>query len=802
MPNADRRASFPGEQLMRSLDLKLVRDLWRLKGQVLAVGLVIASGVGVLVMSLTALDSLEETAKAYYERYRFAHVFAGVKRAPESLARRIADIPGVQTVETRISKYAILDLPHFADPAIGRLISIPEHGESLLNKLALRQGRLVAPGRENEVVLSEPFADAHGFVLGDRFDVIMNGNKRTLEVVGVALSPEFVYAIGPGALMPDDEHFGVGWMGRTALEAAYDLAGAFNDVSLTLLRGVQPATVIQRLDQLLERYGGTGAIARADQISNWFLMNELDQLGTISRILPAIFLAVAAFLTNMVLARLIATERGEIGLMKAFGYSNAEVGWHYAKMVIAMAMVGIVIGWAVGAWLGKVNTEIYAEFYRFPFLFLHADPAVFGLGALVSLAAALAGTLGAVRRAALLPPAEAMRPPTPPVYRRGRLSASRPARWLDQPTRIVLRQIARWPGRSALTVAGVGLSVGVLVMAYQWLDSIEHIVDVYFYQAQRQDTMVALVEPQSTTAVYEFQRMPGVLTAEPMRIVSADFRVGTRSHRGALQGVRPDASLHLVYDAKGEIVRVPPDGLVLSTKLAEKLGVAVGDSIWVEVRQGRRPIRHVPVVRLFETYIGVPAYMDLRALDRMLRERPSVEYVNLLVDEASEPALLAELKNIPEVSGVMFRRAAVDSFHETMADTVLIYVGFFAGFAGALGFGVVYNSARIALSERGREIATLRVLGFSKIETSYILLGEVALLVFVALPVGCLMGRGLAWVMTTAFETELYRVPLVIETSTYGLSVLFALAVTMISAAIVRRRLDRLDLIAVLKTRE
>jgi putative ABC transport system permease protein len=787
---------------MRALNHKLVRDLWRLKGQVIAVGMVVASGVAVLVMSLTALDSLQETAEAYYERYRFAHVFANVKRAPERLANHIADIPGVQAVETRISKFATLDLEHFPEPAIGRLISIPERGEPVLNRLALREGRLVSPGHENEVVLSEPFAEAHGFRPGDRLDVIMNGNKRSLDVVGIALSPEFVYAIAPGALTPDDERFGVGWMGREALEAAYDLDGAFNDVSLTLLRGVQPQTVIDRLDPLLDRYGGTGAFARADQISNWFLMNELETLEAVSSILPVIFLAVAAFLTNMVLARLIATERSEIGLMKAFGYDNLEVGWHYVKMVIAMTAVGVVLGWVIGAWLGRVNTQIYAEFYRFPFLFYRANPTVFGLAALVSLAAALAGTVGAVRRAATLPPAEAMRPPAPPIYKRSRIGGTRLAHWLDQPTRIVLRQIARWPGRSVLTSAGVGLSVGVMVMANQWHDSIEHTLDVYFYQAQRQDMTVALVEAQSSAVIFEFEHLPGVMAAEPIRIVSTDFRSGTRSHRGTIEGVRPDATLQLVYDAKGEIVRVPPEGLVLSTKLAEKLGVGAGSQVWIEIREGRRPTVQVPVVRLFETYIGTPAYMDLAALERMLLERPSAQYVNLLFDEAAEAELLTKLKSLPEVTAVTLRRAAVDAFLDTVAETLLIYIGFFTAFAGALGFGVVYNSARIALSERGRELATLRVLGFYKSEISYILLSEVTLLVLAALPIGCLMGLGLAWIMTSAFETELYRVPLVIETSTYGSSVLVVLVATIISAALVWRRLDRLDLIAVLKTRE
>ncbi|MDJ0947468.1 MAG: FtsX-like permease family protein [Alphaproteobacteria bacterium] len=787
---------------MRALNRKLLRDLWRLRGQVLAIAMVVASGVAVLVMSVSAIEALEETAQAYYERYRFADVFAGLKRAPQRLAHRIEAIPGVQAVETRITKLAMLDIPGFDEPVIGQLVSIPERGTPVLNQLALREGRFVAPGRVDEVVLSEPFAEEHGLRPGDHLKAIMNGNKRTLEVVGIALSPEFVYAIAPGALMPDDLRFGVLWIGREALEAAYDLDGAFNDVSLSLLRGAQVETVIERLDQLLDRYGGIGAIARADQVSNWFLMNEIEQLKTAATILPVIFLAVAAFLTNMVLARLIAAERSEIGLFKAFGYGNAWIGWHYVKMVVAMTAVGIVIGWGVGALFGRLNTEIYAEFYRFPFLYYRPGPAAFAIGAVVSLGASLVGTIGAVRQAATLPPAEAMRPPAPPVYERTWLSATWLGRWLDQPTRIILRQISRWPVRSALTSTGIALSVGVMVMANQWTDSINHIIQVYFYEAQRHHMAVGLVEAQSSTAVHEFERMPAVLAVEPMRIVSVDFSKGTRKHRGSLAGMVPVTRFNLIYDVSGQVIQVPPGGLVLGTKLAEKLGVGVGDEVFVEILEGRRPARPVRVVRLFETYIGMPAYIDIRVLEDLLRERPSVEYVNLLIDEAAEKELFAKLKDLPEVSAVMLRRAAVDTFRKTMAETLLIYIGFFSAFAVALGFGVVYNSARIALSERGRELATLRVLGFSRMETSYILLGEVGLLVCAGLPLGCLAGGGLAWMITTAFETELYRIPLVVEASTYGTAVLVALVATVISAALVRRRLDRLDLIAVLKTRE
>ena len=785
---------------MRALNRKLLRDLWRLRGQVLAIALVIASGVAVLVMSLTALEALQGTAEAYYERYRFAQVFASVKRAPERLAARIAALPGVQTVETRIVELAILDVEGFAEPVIGALASIPERGEPQLNRLALRQGRFVAPGRPDEVVISETFSDGHGLRPGDHLHAIINGHKRRLDIVGVALSPEYVYSIGPGALMPDDQRFGVLWMGEEALAAAYDLDGAFNDVALSLLRGAAEEDVIDRLDLLLARYGGVGAFGRKDQISNWFVTNELDQLRNLATVLPTIFLSVAAFLTNMVLNRLIATERSEIGLVKAFGYSSLEIGWHYMKLVIAIAGLGVVIGWGIGSWLGHFMTEIYAEQYRFPFIYYRPGPAAYAIAALVSLGAALLGTWGAVRRAVALPPAEAMRPPAPPLYRRGRLGAL--ALRLDQPTRMIFRQIFRWPLRSAMTAAGVALSIAVLVISLHWLDAITHMVQVYFFDAQHQDVTVALTDPQSIEITRDFARMPGVQAVEPARMLSVRFRNGTREKRESISALSPEAWLQPAYDAKGEVVPVPPEGLVLSEKLAELLDVRRGESVTVEVLEGRRPVREVPVAGVVETYIGTAAYMSLDAANRMMHERPSVDLLHLLVDSQQEAALFAELKTLPKVSAVMLREATVDKFYDTLARIMYIFIGFYAVFACTLAFGVAYNSARIALSERGRELATLRVLGMSRLEISYILLGEVAILVFLALPLGCLAGAGLAWLLTDLFETDLYRVPMHIESSTFGYSVLIAIAATVVSAAIVRRRVDRLDLVAVLKTRE
>lgn len=786
---------------LRALERKLLRDLWRLRGQVLAIALVIASGVAVLVMSLGTIEALRQTAAAFYDRSAFADVFATLKRAPEGLVRRIAEIPAVRTVETRIARFTLLDVAGFAEPVVGRIVSIPEQGEPLLNRLFLVRGRLVAPERPDEVVLSEAFADAHGLAPGSQLKALINGKQRTLRVVGLALSAEYVYAMAPGSLMPDEKRFGVLYMGREALAAAYDLDGAFDDLSLSLLRGTSPETVIAELDPLLAPYGGVGAYARKDQLSNWFLMSEIDQLANMVTVLPTIFLSVAAFLTSMVLNRLIAIERSEIGLLKAFGYSNAAVGWHYAQLVIAIAGLGVLLGCALGAWFGRGMTAMYAELYRFPFIIFRPSLSVFVIAAGVSIGSALLGTARAVLRAVRLPPAEAMRPPSPTLFASEGIGA-RIEQLFDQPTRMIFRQITRFPARSGGTIFGIGMAVGLLVMALQWPDAIDRMLEVYFFEGQRQDVTVGFGEAKSSEVTQSLARLPGVLAAEPERSVAARLRSGPRSRRVAVQGIPADAQLSPVYDSVRGELELPAAGLLVSSKLAELLEVEPGDRVNIEVLEGRRPVLDVPVAGVFETNIGTPAYMRMDALNRLLRERPVASAVHLAVDPRRESELFRALERIPAVSGVTLRRAAVEKFNETMAETMLIFTGVFALFSATLAFGVAYNATRVSLSERARELATLRVLGQTRLEISYILLGEVALLALTGLPIGCAVGAAISWFMATRFETELYRVPLVLEHTTFGMAVAIAIVSVAISAAIVRQRLDRLDLIAVLKTRE
>lgn len=785
---------------MNALDAKLMRDLVRLWAQVGAIALVMAAGVMTLVLSVGAQHSLFETRAAYYERNAFADIFASATRAPEELRGEIAALPGVAAVETRIRESAVLDIEGMAEPARGMLVSVPDDGVEVLNRLHMRAGRLPAPGYPDEVVVNEPFAAAHGFRPGDSFGAVVNGRKRQLAIVGTALSPEFIYVVAD--LMPDDRRLGVVWMSREALAAAFDLEGAFNAVSARLLRDQPAQPVIDAVDRLLEPYGGRGAHGRADQQSHAFLDSELLGLRAMSYVLPPIFLVVAAFLVNMILSRLIALEREQIGLMKAVGYSGAAVAWHYMKLVIVIALIGVALGLAAGTLMGRGLTRLYGEFFHFPFLIFSMSPGTYALAALVSIAASMLGALRAVWGAAGLPPAVAMRPPSPPRYRR--LVGAAPAFMPRLPPTVTMigRNMARRPLRSAFTALGIALSVAMLVASLFTFDSVETLIDATFFGSERQHATIAFVHKQPASALRQIERLPGVLTAEPARMVAARLRNGPIERRLAITGKPAGAELSRLLDTEGREVAMPEEGLVLTTALAGILGVGRGDGVEVELMEERRETSRVPVSAIVESYIGLGAYMEIGALNRLAREGPSISAVNVTIDAASTDALYAAVKTLPKVGSIGLQRVAVQNFRDTMAQNILTSMGVLVALAAIIAFGVVYNGARIQLSEQGRELASLRVLGFTRAEVSWILLGEFAFLTLAAMPLGWALGWVMALAMAEGLATELVRIPLVIGRATYGWASLVVLAASALSALVVRRRIDRLNLVEVLKTRE
>ena len=787
---------------MRTLSRKRWRDLWHLRGQMVAVVLVAAVGVAMLVMSTATLRSLEASRARYYTSNAFADVFASLKRAPEPVARRLGAIPGVSVVDTRVATIGRGELPGFHEPIQVQAVSIPEFGNPRLNRLHVVRGRLPEGTERDTMAVSDGFAEAHGLRAGDGMTVILHGRRQSFRIVGVAGSPEYIAQMAPQAVFPDSRRYAIVWLPRPVLAAATDLDGAFNSVALRLQPGTRPEPVLAEVDRQLARFGGIGAITREHQQSHRYLSEEFRQLRTMARLFPAVFLSVSAFVLYVVLSRLVAGQREQIGTLKAFGYSHRDIWRHYAGFAIAAGGIGALLGLALGAWLGSELADIYRDFYRLPYLGFGISGVVIGLAFAVSVGSALAGAGLPVAQASRLTPAEAMRAEAP--YQRALPWLDRIAvlRRLDTPHRLILRNLMQRPMRTALTWVGLALGTAIMMMGRFQNDAVGLMVDQQFRQAAREDIDVAFVEPVGPRAAFELASLPGVLAVEPQRSVGVEVRFRAASHRTALIGLPPAARLRRNLDQQGREIKPPLQGVLMTDQLATMLGARVGDRIRFETLEGRRRVLVLPLAGLVSEPFGVNAYLPLSTLNRLLGDGERISGAALSVDLDQLPAVIGDLHRRPLVAAVAQRLVGIRNFYDSMARTILTFTLIATGFGAVITAGVVYSSARVTLSERSRDLASLRVLGFNRFEVGYLLLGELALLTVLALPLGYLLGHALIAALLKGFDSDLMRIPHHVGTATYAITGLGTLIAATGSGWQVRRMVHRLDLIAVLKARD
>jgi putative ABC transport system permease protein len=787
---------------MRSLDLKLLRDLGGMKGQMMAVALVMACGLTMMIMARGLIVSLETARNQYYVSHRFADVFCDLKRAPNALRSRLAAIPDVSAVQTRVKGGAILDLPGMKEPAEGIMLSIPDEQPHVLNLLYLRNGRLPEVGRRDEAVVSEAFAEVHGFRPGDSIDATIYGARQRLRIVGIALSPEFVFELPPGTVVPDNRRYGVFWMNERELATALDLDGAFNNLVVDVAPGADTRAVKAELDRLLAPYGGLVAFDRSEHPSAMQVDDRIRILRGFAVAFPAIFLSIAAFMTSAALTRLVRLQREQIAQLKAFGYSSGAIGWHYFKFALVVVVVAMVIGGICGLWLGSWVVTLYRQFFRFPSLVFHPDWAALFIGLAASAGTSFLGVLNAVRQAMQLPPAEAMRPEPPAEFKPSMFERLGLQKLVSPAFLMALRNLERKPWQAFFTALGLALATAIPIVPGAMRDGITYMMDFQWRLAQRQDVTLSLIEPGSYSALGNMRSLPGVLSAEPYRSVAARIRYGHFEHRVGITGLPEVTRLNRLLDANGEQVALPLSGLLLSAKLAQILHVQPGDTVRIEVQEGRRPVLDTVVAGTITDFAGLGAYMDIDMLRRLMQEGRSVSGAHLLVDAARWDDFLIRVKETPRIGSITITRAARESFDRTMGQMMGIVQTIYFSFAVIVSFGVIYNGARIALSERTRDLATLRVIGFTRWEVATVLIGELAVLTLLALLPGLFIGSQLARILVESASTETTRLPLVLTGRTYATAVLIVLLSSGVSFAVVSRRIRKLDLLGVLKARE
>ena len=787
---------------MRPLDLKLFRDLKSMGAQMAAIAMVMACGLMMMIMARGLIVSLETERDRYYTSNRFADVFCDLKRAPNSLRSRLAAIPNVAAVETRVKGGAILDLPGMIEPADGTMLSIPDQRPQQLNLLYLRTGRLPETGSNNEVVVSEAFAEAHGFRPGDTIDATIYGSRQRLRIVGIALSPEFVFELPPGTVTPDNRRYGVFWMNERELAIALGLDGAFNNVIVKVTAGSDVSAVKAEIDRILAPYGGLVAFDRTEHPSAQQVDDRIRVLRGFAVAFPAIFLSIAAFMTSAALTRLVRLQREQIAQLKAFGYSSGAIGLHYFNFALAVVVVATIVGGIFGLWLGSGVVILYREFYRFPELNFHPDWAALFVGLVAGAGTSFLGVFGAVRQAMKLPPAEAMRPEPPADFKPSIFERIGLHKLISPVFRMALRNLERKPWQAFFTTLGLALATAIPIVPGAMRDGVNHLMDFQWRLAQRQDVTLGFIEVGSYGALSDLRSMPGVLSAEPFRNVASRIRFGHRDRRIAITGLPKDARLNRLLDINGKPVAPPLSGLMLSSKLAEVLGVQPGETLRIEVQEGHRPVFDILVAGTITDFTGIGAYMDIDVLRRLMREGRSVSGAYLAVDPVYWNEFLTEVKEAPRIGTITTTQAAIESFDQTIGNMMGIVQAIYFSFAVIVAFGVVYNGARIALSERTRDLATLRVLGFTQLEVASVLIGELALLTLLALLPGLWIGSQLAQVLVESASTETTRIPLMLTSRTYATAVMIVLISSGMSFAMVSRRIVKLDLLGVLKARD
>lgn len=784
---------------------KALREVWTMRGQALAIVILVAAGMASFLASMSTYQSLKEARDRYYRSERFADVFVSLKRCPQHVASDLAAIPGVASLTTRIQYSAQLDLPGLDEPATALISSVETSGDAQgqgLNALHMVSGRWPDHGADTEVLLSQQFSEGTGLRAGDSFHALINGRQRRLTVVGTALSPEFIYVLRPGSLIPDNARYGVIWMQRDALASLAGMTGAFNSVALRLGRNANSVEVIARLDHQLERYGSAGAYDRSQHQSHQFLQSEFDQLQAMGTVVPIMFLLVAVFLLNVILTRLIRTQREIIGTLRAFGYTRWAVGLHYLAMAAVLVIPGCLLGALAGTWMGRGLVELYQEYYAIPALTHRLNPSLVSAATLAALIAASLGTLRSAWGAATLSPAIAMRAEAPATFRRSVLEVLGLQRLVPQMSRMVLRNLERHPIKALLSVAGIACAMGLLVVGNFWQDAINHWLFSAFNYGMREDVVVTFNERIDQRAEYELARLPGVEHVQSFAFASATLANGHRTRNVAIQGLKSSDQLHRVIERSLNIVSYPPTGMVVTDLVAERLGVRPGDRLELRFREGERRRVEVCVVGLVDELSGMNAYMDRDALHELLREERTLSGAYLRVEKARLRELYHELKAAPAVAGVSLTQQSRVEMERMMSENIGVFSAIQVLLAAIIAFGVVYNVGRISLAERQRELASMRVLGFTRAEVSRVLLEEMALLTLLALPLGAWFGWLLAHGSAAMNDPEIVRLPVVISERSYALACVTVIGASLVTALIVRRRVDRLDLVAVLKIRE
>ena len=612
---------------MNVLTKKLLRTIWRTKGQFLAITAVITIGISVYVSMATVYSNLSVSKDLFYQENNFADYYFHVVRAPQEITKQIEALDGVDQVTGRIQKDLILMLPD-GQRGTARLTSYPLPMDKEVNRLHLLTGRIFeqnAPGGRIEVLVDPQHAQARALNFNDTMTAVIEGKQIPLIMVGTATSPEFIYPVQDMAgFMPKPESFAVVMISHWQAEQILGLTGQINQVVLTFTAGADEEKIAGQVKDILEPYGNLANYPRKDQLSNAVLDSELTQLKNSAQFLPVIFLGVAAAIQFIMLNRIVKSQRLQIGIMKALGYNGWRVMWHYTSYALAVALLGVLVGTAFGLWFSAMMTQMYAQYFNLPQTIEQVNVKVIISALLISTSVSIIAGLMAARSIVSVGPAESMNPEPP---KKGQNIVLERWRWLwqrlDSTWKMSLRTAMRNKVRFGITLLGVVFAVGLLITSFFFNDSMDYMLEEHFYKGQNYDYLIRFAGPLKETELLNINRIDGVLKTEPFFELPVRLHFNNKSEETLLLGLPPDGTLRTISDQYGHAMPLPGKGIIIAQRIANKLGIKVGDTITVETLLGRGPVHHIDIkiAGVSRQFVGSECYISLQQLNRMLQEQ-------------------------------------------------------------------------------------------------------------------------------------------------------------------------------------
>ncbi len=787
-----------------ALRKKLLRDVAGMWGQFAAATAVVLLATMVFVTFRVTYNSLIQCRDAYYRENRFADFFVNLERAPRSALRDVEAIPGVWRVQGRIVKEVPLEVPGNEGSVVGRIVSMPERRERLINDIHMVRGSYFPGTSLKEVIVNPRFCKANGLQVGDTFQATINERKEDLRIVGMAMSPEYVYVIrNVQQLAPDDESFGVIFAREAFVEDAFNLTNAFNDLAGLLRPGADVDRVLEGIEEELSTYGVYLKHGRFDQPSNRYLHEELKGVRAASRAVPMVFLLVAAAVIHVIVRRLTELQRTQIGLLCALGYTKGQVIWHYVSYALVIGVAGTVLGAVLSRWAAGLFLIMYRKFFTFPSLTVRfqASPVFFALA--LNCGVCIVGAGRSAWRVLKMEPAVALAPKPAeeqPIVHVGVLAAL----WQRLPLtwRIAVRNTFRNRARTLFSAGGVAVAMMILVVGRTTNDFVDFIIEHHFGKVELADVRVEFVNERPESAAYDVRHVDGVRRVEGIYQIGADLRKAWRTKFVAILGLPRENRLYRVLDRSGARTRVPPQGLIVPRMLADRLDLRPGDTVGLDPFVEDLDERDAVVRGVVDEYMGMNVYADRKHLARLLGKGPMLTGAMATVERRRLKQVMDSLDDLPGVRAVTATGQTLESFMESVEELIGVAV-LVQTIAGAvIAFAVIYNASSVSIAEQERDLACMHSLGYSRRQVADIATHEVMPLGLIGVILGVPLAILVSHIIADAFETDLYRLPMVVRPVTYLTCAVLVLCFLFISRWLVRRRVYRIDIVRRLKTRE